>query len=39
MDLTRRKQEIPLFYKWWDELRQTFIVYIDGTTVNDERRE
>lgn len=22
--LTRRKQEIPLFYKWWDELRQTF---------------
>ena len=20
-DLTRREQEIPLFYKWWDELR------------------
>ena len=19
--LTRREQEIPLFYKWWDELR------------------
>ena len=21
--LTRREQEIPLFYKWWDELRLT----------------
>lgn len=20
-DLTRREQEIPHFYKWWDELR------------------
>ena len=23
LDLTRREQEIPLFYKWWDELRLT----------------
>ena len=23
MYLTRREQEIPLFYKWWDELRLT----------------
>lgn len=22
-DLTRREQEIPYFYKWWDELRLT----------------
>lgn len=22
-DLTRREQEIPHFYKWWDELRLT----------------
>ena len=22
-NLTRREQEIPLFYKWWDELRLT----------------
>lgn len=21
--LTRREQEIPHFYKWWDELRKT----------------
>ena len=21
--LTRREQEIPLFYKWWDKLRLT----------------
>ena len=23
VDLTRREQEIPHFYKWWDELRLT----------------
>ena len=22
-NLTRREQEIPHFYKWWDELRKT----------------
>ena len=41
LDLTRREQEIPHFYKWWDELRLTrrfldsfILLYYDIFTIS-----
>ena len=41
MYLTRREQEIPHFYKWWDELRLTrrfldsfILLYYDIFTIS-----